>query len=76
MARKSKAPDFGKIAENRRKSGLTQSEYWRRFGATQSGGSRYENGRRIPTSVGALIWLLETGRISEKDLAAAIKLAR
>lgn len=73
MASKSKGIDAAKIADKRRKSGLTQSEYWNRFGVTQSGGSRYENGRSIPTPVAALIWLFEAGKVTEKDLAAAIK---
>ena len=73
MTRKSKGPDLKKVAETRKKSGLNQSEYWSRFGVTQSGGSRYENGRAIPKSVAALIWLLETGRVTEKDLLAALK---
>lgn len=35
-------------AETRRKLGLNQTEFWSRVGVTQSGGSRYESGRRIP----------------------------
>jgi DNA-binding transcriptional regulator YiaG len=27
---------------------LNQSDFWSRFGVTQSGGSRYESGRTIP----------------------------
>ena len=32
----------------RRRLKLNQSEFWSRIGVTQSGGSRYEAGRRIP----------------------------
>ncbi|PKO82391.1 MAG: transcriptional regulator [Betaproteobacteria bacterium HGW-Betaproteobacteria-13] len=43
------------IREHRRKHGLNQFEFWSRLGVTQSGGSRYENGRNIPTSVQLLL---------------------
>lgn len=33
---------------DRLKRGENQTEYWSRFGVTQSGGSRYEAGRPIP----------------------------
>jgi len=36
------------IVNARRAEGLNQSDYWKRFGITQSGGSRYESGRAIP----------------------------
>lgn len=32
-------------AKLRKESGLNQTEFWSRVGVTQSGGSRYENGR-------------------------------
>ncbi len=41
----------------RRRLGLVQQEFWKRLGVTQSGGSRYESGRRIPRSVLTLIEL-------------------
>lgn len=42
----------GSIAKDVRKSmNLTQAEFWTVFGVTQSGGSRYESGRRIPAPV-------------------------
>lgn len=72
MARlKSFNPD--KIQANRRAAGLNQSAYWSRFGVTQSGGSRYEGGREIPTPTAMLVWLLDTGRLTEKDLEDAKK---
>lgn len=43
------------IREHRRKRELNQSEFWSRVGVTQSGGSRYEGGRNIPTSVQLLL---------------------
>ncbi len=32
----------------RKKLGLTQAEFWPAIGVTQSGGCRYESGRRMP----------------------------
>ncbi len=62
-----------KIQETRKKSGMNQNAFWTRFGVTQSGGSRYESGRDIPTPTSMLIWLLESGRITDQDLADAQK---
>jgi DNA-binding transcriptional regulator YiaG len=62
-----------KIQESRIKSGMNQHAFWTRFGVTQSGGSRYESGRDIPTPTSMLIWLLESGRITDKDIEDAKK---
>ena len=35
--------------------GQTQTEFWSRFGVTQSGGSRYESGRTLPAPLVMLI---------------------
>ncbi len=61
------------IIDDRRAEGLNQSEYWKRVGVTQSGGSRYESGRAIPKPTRLLIWLRKAGRISDKDLADAMR---
>jgi len=42
----------------RRKLRLNQSEFWSKVGVTQSGGSRYETGRRIPRPVRELLRLV------------------
>lgn len=39
----------------RRKAKLTQAEFWNRIGITQSGGCRYEAGRRLPEPVRKLL---------------------
>ena len=42
---------FDRIAnprEIRRRLRLNQHQFWSRIGVTQSGGSRYESGRRMP----------------------------
>lgn len=51
----------------RRKLGMNQQKFWTRFGVTQSGGSRYESGRAMPTPV---VRLLEIA--TAKDPAALI----
>lgn len=56
--------------EHRRKLNKNQSEYWSKIGVTQSGGSRYESGRRIPTPTAILLELIYlTPREALKKLA-------
>jgi transcriptional regulator with XRE-family HTH domain len=43
--------------ELRHKLGINQSDFWARVGVTQSGGSRYEAGRRLPRPVAELLRL-------------------
>lgn len=49
--------------EIRRRLGLNQEEFWTRIGVTQSGGSRYESGRRMPKPVRELLRLVHVERI-------------
>ena len=72
MARKKKL-DFSDIGTDRKKENLNQKDFWARYGVTQSGGSRYESGRNIPKPLAILLWLLRSGKISDKDLDAAVK---
>ncbi len=72
MARKSKL-DFSNISDTRKKQGINQAEFWRQYGVTQSGGSRYESGRNIPKPLSILLWLHRSGRVTDKDLADAVK---
>lgn len=72
MARKKKF-DFSDIADVRKKQNLNQTEFWARYGVTQSGGSRYESGRAVPKPLAILLWLHSSGKLSDKDLAAALK---
>ena len=39
------------VLELRKSLNLNQTEFWTTLGVTQSGGSRYENGRAIPKPV-------------------------
>ncbi len=54
-----KPPTVHSLGELRRSAGLNQSEFWKKFGVTQSGGSRYESGRSMPTPLKILMqaWL-------------------
>ena len=40
------------------KLGLSQTEFWSRIEVTQSGGSRYENGRTMPGPVRKLLGIV------------------
>jgi DNA-binding transcriptional regulator YiaG len=42
----------------RRALGLNQTEFWGRIEVTQSGGSRYENGRRLPGPIRKLLGIV------------------
>lgn len=46
------------VRDIRRKLGLNQQTFWARIGVTQSGGSRYESGRNMPSSVRELVRLV------------------
>jgi DNA-binding transcriptional regulator YiaG len=69
MAKLKKLP--ASIGDFRNKLGLNQSQFWTRYGVTQSGGSRYESGRNIPAPLELLLRLHLGGVISDADLKAA-----
>ena len=54
---------------NRRQ--LNQTEFWRRVGVSQSGGSRYESGRNIPRPVQILL-AAKHGKAAAKREALAV----
>jgi DNA-binding transcriptional regulator YiaG len=72
MARKKKL-DFSDISDARKKTNLNQKDFWSRYGVTQSGGSRYESGRNIPKPLAILLWLHQSGRLGDRELAEALK---
>lgn len=45
------------LRARRRELGLSQADFWARVGVTQSGGSRYEHGRKIPKPAARLLTL-------------------
>ena len=57
----------------RDKLGLNQSEFWGRLGVTQSGGSRYESGRKIPRPVQRLIAIAYGTDNQSADAVAALR---
>lgn len=57
--------DLRELRKSRRES---QSKFWKRFGVTQSRGSRFEQGVEIPASVAILVRLYLDGKISDGDL--------
>jgi len=46
------------VVKTRHKRNENQSVFWSRLGVTQSGGSRYESGRRIPKPIVLLFELI------------------
>lgn len=48
-----------------------QTRFWKRFGVTQSRGSRFERGMQLPSPVKILIRLYIDGTIQERDLQQA-----
>lgn len=50
-----------------------QTQFWQRFGVTQSRGSRFEKGEDVPTAVALLIELYRQEKVSDKDLHAALQ---
>ena len=53
MARRT--PTLTAPGDLRKSTGMNQSDFWKRFGVTQSGGSRYESGRNMPTPLKVLM---------------------
>ena len=51
----------------------SQTKFWKRFGVTQSRGSRFELGMEIPSPVTILIKLYVEGVIRDGDLQRARK---
>ncbi|PPC95406.1 MAG: hypothetical protein CTY33_00485 [Methylotenera sp.] len=49
----------------------SQTRFWKRFGVTQSRGSRFEQGMEIPSPVKILIRLYMEGVVKERDLLHA-----
>lgn len=56
------------VAAIRLKLGINQQQFWARLGVTQSGGSRYENGRNMPRPVQELVRLVYVENIDIKKI--------
>ena len=64
------------LSKIRRKLRLSQYDFWNKVGVTQSGGSRYENGRNMPKPVRELVRLVhiqkvDLSKIQKDDLIVA-----
>lgn len=60
------------VREIRRKLRMNQRQFWAKLGVTQSGGSRYENGRNMPRTVRQLLRLvyvemIDIGSVTRED---------
>lgn len=73
MAGRSTKLSFRYLADYRKKQGLNQNDFWKRFGVTQSGGSRYEAGRNIPNPVKLLLALSDLGILDNDTMEKAQK---
>jgi predicted transcriptional regulator len=64
------------LAALRAASGLNQTDFWSRFGISQSCGSRYERGRRMPMPIRILIRAWIDRLIDDAALAALLRKVR
>lgn len=53
--------------------GINQASFWSKFGVTQSGGSRYENGRNIPKPIKVLLQANIDGTLDDAMLEKLMK---
>lgn len=74
MKQKLKSP-LDNLRAYRESLGETQAQFWGRFGITQSGGSRYEAGKRVPVPTAVLILLYANSYIGDSYLHRLIGLA-
>jgi len=65
------ASEAALFMRNRRQ--LNQTEFWRRVGVSQSGGSRYESGRAIPRSVQMLLRIAYGTKAQSQQQTAALR---
>jgi transcriptional regulator with XRE-family HTH domain len=68
MKKRQKSP-LDDLKGFREARGENQTTFWTRFGVTQSGGSRYESGRALPTPVAMLVAAFAQGLLSDEMLA-------
>lgn len=65
------------LSELRQRTGLSQTAFWGRLGLTQSAGSRYENGRRMPRTTAEMLRLVYIERVDlsmvDRELVAIIE---
>jgi predicted transcriptional regulator len=54
--------------EIRRNLDMNQKDFWLKVGVTQSGGSRYENGRNMPRPVSELLRIFYIDQIDLRNI--------
>ena len=59
------ACNLKRLRKSRRES---QAKFWKRFGVTQSRGSRFEQGLQLPVAVAILVKLYFDGKVNDRDL--------
>lgn len=59
----------------RNRTGMNQQRFWAAIGVTQSGGSRYESGRRVPTPVKMLLTIAYGPEVEAAALATKLRAA-
>jgi hypothetical protein len=64
------------LAALRAASGSNQADFWSKFGISQSGGSRYESGCRMPMPIRILIRAWIDKLIDDAALAALLRKVR
>lgn len=74
MAKARKDP-LSDVREFRETRGENQTQFWSRFGVTQSGGSRYESGRALPLPVAMLVAAFAAGSLDDDALRKLRKTA-
>lgn len=55
----------------RKSIGLNQSQFWSAVNVTQSGGSRYESGRKMPATVAIMVDLVHVRGVKLDELPSA-----
>ena len=68
MAARRKKMNAAALKALRYAKGMNQIEFWIKIGVTQSGGSRYENGKRMPVPVALLVDLVHVRGINVTKL--------
>lgn len=63
-----KKPPLADLVGYRKSLGENQTAFWSRFGVTQSGGSRYENGRELPAPTAMLVLAFADGLLDDASL--------
>jgi DNA-binding transcriptional regulator YiaG len=65
--------DGAAVRALRLKLGMSQAEFWGQIGVTQSGGSRYENGRSMPSTVAMAIEFAYAPKPAAERLLMALR---